>query len=224
MTAKRAIPEFLDSYADGDDPSYFEVQVWVVSVTDGDTVRVIFDGEIEHVKVRLAGLDAPETDQEYGPESTALLETLALGKTLTLAVICTNRNPGCPGGTDCQCTDYYGRRVGILYESTWRDSINRQLIEAGLAYNWPSYGMLYGGDRAQRRARTNKVGVWARFGGEVRPWSHRHGGNLTPMEYMREKEEEEAQEKVKGPRAEAKRLAKEVERLRQRLEDVGIEE
>ena len=221
-TARGAIAELDDKYEDEDDPSYFETQAWVVSVTDGDTVHVIPEGEAEPIKVRLAGIDAPETDQQYGSESTALLERLALGKTLTLAIICTNRNPGCPGGEACRCTDLYGRRVGILYEGTWRKSINKELVEQGLAYNWPSYGMLYGGNRAQRRAKSQRIGIWQRHGGEVRPWTHRHGGTQTPMEYMEAKEEEES--KGKGLRGKAKRLANEVERLRQMLSDAGIED
>lgn len=67
-------------FEDEDDPSYFEIQVWVVAVSDGDTVRVIPEGETEPIVVRLAGIDAPEKDQPYGAESTALLESLALGK------------------------------------------------------------------------------------------------------------------------------------------------
>ena len=213
--ATQIVPD--DIYQDEDDPSYFEIQVWVVSVTDGDTIHVVPEGETEPMKVRLAGIDAPEKDQPYGTESTALLESLALGKQLTLAVICTNRNPGCPGGDECECTDFYGRRVGVLYESTWRHSINKELVEHGLAYNWRSYGMLYGGNRAQRRDREKRIGVWQRHGGEVRPWSHRHGGTQTPLEYMQEREAERGRN-----RADANQLADEVERLRQMLFDAGL--
>ena len=132
-------------------------------------------------------------------------------------LICTNRNPGCTGGTECECTDFYGRRVGVLYERTWKWSINKEMIERGLAYNWPSYGMLYGGDRAQRRARAKRIGLWERFGGEVRPWSHRHGGTQTPLEFMEEKE------RTKKSKPRTDQLEDEVERLRQILANAGIE-
>ena len=79
-------------------PDFYELPVWVVSVTDGDTVHVIPEGETEPLKVRLGGIDAPEMNQPYGEESKNLLTILALGRSLTLDVVCTGSNPGCPGG------------------------------------------------------------------------------------------------------------------------------
>lgn len=177
-------------------PGFYELPVWVVSVTDGDTVHVIPEGASEPLKVRLGGIDAPEMNQSYGEESRDLLTALSLGKCLTLDVVCTGSNAGCPGGVVCTCTDRYGRRVGILHDGNWRQSVNKEMVEQGLAYNWPKYGMLYGGNNAQIRARKKRVGIWARFGGDVRPWSHRHGGALTPMEYMKAEAEARAEAKA----------------------------
>lgn len=105
----------------------------------------------------------------------------------------------------------------MLFENTWRQSINKAMVEQGMAYNWPSYGMLYGGDRAQRRARSKRIGIWQRHGGEVRPWSHRHGGTQTPMEFMEEKE------KTRKSKPRADQLEDEVARLREMLADAGID-
>lgn len=225
-----AVSNYIDNavdpdydYADEDgDPTYFELQARVTHVSDGDTVNVLPEGGTEPIKVRLAGIDAPEMDQEYGPESRELLERLALGKSVSILIMCTLSILDCPGDDTCQCTDIYGRRVGILFEKSWRKSINKEMVEQGLAYNWRAYGLLYGAERAERRARSKRIGIWQRHGGEVRPWSHRHGGTQTPTEYMEMKEKEGAN--AKGPRAKARRLANEVERLRQMLSDAGIED
>ena len=101
-----------------------------------------------------------------------------------------------PAGVACACTDRYGRRVGILHDDNWRNSINKEMVEQGLAYNWPKYGMLYGGNNAQIRARKRRVGIWERFGGDVRPWSHRRGGTETPIEFAKAKAEAEAKAKA----------------------------
>lgn len=197
MTKTARDHDFLDNLdLIRSDPGYYATSAWVVAVSDGDTVHAVLEGATEPVKVRLGGIDAPEMDQEYGPESKALLERLALGKQLNLHVICTGSNLDCPGGDACTCTDIYGRLVGVLSEGSWRQSINKRLVEAGLAYDWPRYGLLEGCHNAQRRARSKRVGVWARFGGEVRPWSHRHGGELTPMEFMKTKGKGEEAEEV----------------------------
>ncbi len=175
---------------------YYVTQVWVVHVTDGDTVHVIPEGETKPVKVRLGGIDAPEMDQPFGEQSRDLLTTLAMGRELTLDVACTLSNPDCPGGPACTCTDIYGRLVGVLHDGNWKESVNKQMVESGMAYAWPTFGQVFGCHNAQRRARQKREGIWKRFGGEVRPWSHRHGGTQTPIEFMQAKLEAEAAEKA----------------------------
>ena len=93
---------------------------------------------------------------------------------------------------DIRCVDRYGRQVGVLHKGKPRNSFHKLMVELGFAYNWPKYGMLWGGYNAQNRARQLRVGIWQRFGGEVRPWSHRHGSDQTPMEYMHAKAEADA--------------------------------
>ncbi len=148
----------------------------VVAVPDGDTVVVVADGIA--LRVRLHGIDAPELDQPWGPESRDALAALVLGRRLILDVLDLDR---------------YGRTVGILHGGDPRRSVNKEMVERGMAYNWPRYGMLYGGNNAQRRARSKRVGLWERFGGHVRPWSHRRGGTQTPIEFMKA-----SKEKVNG--------------------------
>ncbi len=167
-----------------------QLSVLVVSVTDEDTVKVIPEGEDPPpFKVRLHGIDAPEKYQVYGKEATEALSRMVLGKVVVLDVFGVDR---------------FGRTVGVLHDGDWRYSVNKEMVELGMAYNWPSYGMLWGGDKAQRRARAKRVGVWARFGGEIRPWSWRHGGGQTPTEYVKAKLEAAELERVKRRRIEAR--------------------
>ena len=51
----------------------------------------------------------------------------------------------------------------------------------------------------------------------VRPWTHRHGGTQTPIEYM------EAKKEAESSKGEAARLTDEVYRLRQMLSNAGID-
>ena len=51
----------------------------VVSVTDGDTIKVL-DGNSNQHKVRLTGIDAPERGQPFGQASKKYLAALVSGK------------------------------------------------------------------------------------------------------------------------------------------------
>lgn len=157
------------------------LRVKVTSVRDGDTVEVVTRRKGTPFKVRLHGIDAPELDQPFGEESRLKLTALTLGKVSFVDILCVDR---------------YGRQVGILHNGNPKQSVNKEMIELGMAYNWPSYGMLWGGNNAQVRARSKRVGIWARFGGEIRPWSHRHGGTQTPIEYAKAEIAKVEQEKA----------------------------
>src|SRR5579871_6304053 len=50
----------------------------VVSIADGDTITVSHDG-INH-RIRLAGIDCPESSQAFGPEATRALSEKLGGK------------------------------------------------------------------------------------------------------------------------------------------------
>ena len=168
------------------------LKVLVADVIDGDTVKVAIRKGATPMKIRLHGIDAPELDQDFGPESKGVLEKMVLGKTVMLDIVGVDR---------------FGRQVGILYRKSPKNSFNKLLVELGMAYNWPRYGMLDGGNNAQVRARKKRDGIWQRFGGEVRPWSHRHGGTQTPIEYTKAKLEQAEREKAEREAKVEKALA-----------------
>lgn len=51
----------------------------VVGVTDGDTV-VVLDGSRNRIKIRVAGIDAPEKRQAFGEKSKRHLSDCAFGR------------------------------------------------------------------------------------------------------------------------------------------------
>lgn len=84
----------------------------VVEVYDGDTFKTDTG-----LKVRLAGIDAPEIDLCDGAEAKKTLESLILGKNLYLKVI---------------SFDPYNRLVAYAY--TEDKFINQQMLAAGMAF------------------------------------------------------------------------------------------
>jgi len=64
-------------------------------VTDGDSISVARAGN--PLRVRLYGIDCPETDQKYGKEAKALARELAFGKIVSV---------------ESRGKDRYGRTVG----------------------------------------------------------------------------------------------------------------
>lgn len=69
----------------------------VIGVTDGDTVKVLVNRQT--VKVRLEGIDTPESSQSFGNKSKEALSKMVFGKTVTV------KKTG---------EDRYGRTLGII--------------------------------------------------------------------------------------------------------------
>jgi endonuclease YncB( thermonuclease family) len=68
----------------------------VVGVSDGDTIVVLDAGKRQH-KVRLIGIDAPESGQDFGQRAKQSLSDLVFGKTVTVT---------------SEAKDRYGRVLG----------------------------------------------------------------------------------------------------------------
>ncbi len=91
----------------------------VTLVVDGDTVHVRASPNAEARSVRILGIDAPESCQAHGRESSQALKALALGRTVRVA-------------TTQQ--DDYGRDLAVLHLG--RDDIGQQLVMAGHAWSY----------------------------------------------------------------------------------------
>jgi endonuclease YncB( thermonuclease family) len=120
----------------------------VVSVADGDTVTVLDANDTQH-RIRLEGIDAPESHQAFGEQSRQSLAEMISGKEVTV---------------NYQKTDQYGRLVGkILFDG--RD-INLEQVRAGMAWHYKFYENeqtpedreLYA--KAEETARSARRGLW----------------------------------------------------------------
>ena len=127
----------------------------VVSITDGDTLRLA-DGRA----VRLAQVDAPETSDCFGSESTEALRALAAGKSVVV------RRP--PTGPE---RDRYGRTLGdLLIDGV---SINEALVARGAAEWYEQFAeedvdLARRLEAAETKARSAGLGLWSACrGGKV---------------------------------------------------------
>jgi len=110
------------------------------------------------VKVRLAGIDAPERDQPFGQRRRQSLSELAFGQPATVMV---------------QKTDEYGRTVGTV--TVGGVNVEAEQVRRGLAWVYRKYS-----DDARRlaleaEAKAARRGLWA-DANPMPPWAWRHGG------------------------------------------------
>lgn len=144
-------------------------RVKIRRVVDGDSVEAQYGGLLGMMRrrpfpVRLYAIDAPELAQPNGAAARAHLQSLVGG-----------------GGSlriEVMDTDRYGRRVALLYRGRGRrgrrNSVNAQMVQAGMAYWYGRYGgQELGLDRAEAEARRQRRGVWRRGGKGQRPWDYR---------------------------------------------------
>jgi len=133
--------------------------VTVAKVVDGDTLRVIYDGTEEEVKVRLIGVNTPESvaPETYRTENTAegkkvselVKEKIQAGDTLYLEY-------------DTSETDRYGRVLAYVYFS---DGIMMQewLLENGYAEVYtlePDTRYAEHFEELEQQAKEQNIGIW----------------------------------------------------------------
>jgi endonuclease YncB( thermonuclease family) len=142
-----------------------------VGVIDGDTVRVLHD--TTQVKVRLAGIDAPESKQPWGIQAKWYLWSLVFSQVVQVVE---------------QGTDRYGRLIAELWVpiSTgtaaadgvgvrWMRNVNQALVAEGHAWVYIPYAR-YDPQLPvlEQQARALRLGLWANPR-PVAPWLWRKG-------------------------------------------------
>jgi endonuclease YncB( thermonuclease family) len=141
---------------------------YVVKITDGDTI-VVLDAKRQQHKIRLAGIDAPESHQAFGFQSTESIANLVFNKTVTVEWKKTDRE----------------RLIGkVLFNGF---DINLEQVRAGLAWWYVKYAKeqspvdrrLY--EQAELQARAQRVGLW-RDANPTPPWEFRHAKDIAPPE------------------------------------------
>jgi len=127
-------------------------------VVDGDTFQVR-DMVGNRAKIRLWGIDAPETAQPYGPAATKGARDLAEGEPCAVEVV---------------DTDQYGRIIGIVEADSY--NVNASLVKSGLAWHDQKYAA--GADalrEMEQEARSAGRGLWDQES-PIPPWQYRNGG------------------------------------------------
>lgn len=118
-------------------------------VIDGDTLA------FGDKRVRIFGMDAPETDQEQGPIATNAMRALVGNKNLQVRPIELDR---------------YNRIVARVYLDNGQD-IATHMVRGGWAIAETKYSRDYVKD--MRIAKRNKAGFWAMRGGIANPQAFR---------------------------------------------------
>ena len=143
----------------------------VVGVSDGETITVLRDKE--QIKIRLAGIDAPEKAQAFGNVAKQRMADMVFGKEVRV---------------DARKTDKYGRTIGRVWvasaeckaaECPKTLDAGMGLLTMGLAWHYKRYESEQPAEErgqysfAETDARSKRVGLWS-DAERVPPWEWRH--------------------------------------------------
>lgn len=132
----------------------------VVAIADGDTLTILTESK-EQIKIRLAGIDAPEKAQPFSQKAKENLSRLVFGQSVTI---------------EGHKKDRYGRTVAtVLIGGT---DAGLEQVKAGLAWHFKQYQReqsqadrkSYAG--AEDQARATRQGLW-QDPSPLAPWEFR---------------------------------------------------
>ena len=127
----------------------------VVGVHDGDTITVLTVAK-QTVKIRLFGIDAPESKQPFGNRAKQELSAIVFGRHVRVEV---------------ETKDRYGRTVGRV--SAADVPVNMEMVRRGFAWWYRSYAKKDAGlATAEAEAKNARRGLWADKS-PVPPWEFR---------------------------------------------------
>jgi endonuclease YncB( thermonuclease family) len=130
----------------------------VISITDGDTITVLQDRT--QYKIRLYGIDCPESHQDFGARAKQFVSDLVFNKDVRVVQ---------------KDKDRYGRVVGIIYLGD--TCINEEIIKAGFAWVYHRYckdPICKDWLILEKEAGESKIGLWS-HPDPVPPWEFRRG-------------------------------------------------
>lgn len=98
----------------------------ILNIYDGDTLTIIDNETRQKHRIRLYGIDAPESKQRYGKESTQNLQKYCqIKQTAKIKV---------------KNMDKYGRIVGLLECNNNNIDVNAMMVKDGYAWAYTQYG------------------------------------------------------------------------------------
>jgi endonuclease YncB( thermonuclease family) len=134
----------------------------VLEIVDGNTLKVVDQFQQQH-NIRLAGIDAPETEQAFGTKAREALFAKVHGKEIDVQVIDMDR---------------FGHEIVYVYAGA-KIPINPDLVREGFAWRNPQYDKRSRVARAEgvftaaeKDAREHKRGLWA-DPHPIPPWEFR---------------------------------------------------
>ena len=145
----------------------YEFPAHVTDVVDGDTVWVL-DNENRSFKIRLLGIDAPESDQDWGQQCTTVLARYVLYK--PVSIIWDKR-------------DRYGRLLGTVVLDG--GNVNLQMVKDGCAWVYRYYDkdlpslVRKAYYKAEDEAKQDRLNLW-QDDSPIEPWQWRRGVRVAP--------------------------------------------
>lgn len=131
----------------------------VIYVNDGDTF-ILETSSGKKIKVRIEGIDAPESHQEFGLEAKEFLAGEILNKIVRLQAIATDR---------------YGRLIAKVYYGHGKN-LGQEMIKKGFAWHYVAYNKEQSLVLYQNFAHDEKLGLWSN-GNPIPPWEFRKFGS-----------------------------------------------
>ena len=120
-----------------------EISGRVIRIKDGDTIEILYDGM--PLTIRLAHIDCPEKNQPFGTIAKKFISDLCFDQVVTIE----NDNK----------FDRYRRLIGVIITPSG-DTINKELVKAGLAWHFKVYSLDQEYSTLEMIAREKKLGLW----------------------------------------------------------------
>jgi endonuclease YncB( thermonuclease family) len=127
----------------------------VVKVKDGDTIVVLQTLNVDlpsgvnsvqkMVTIRVAGVDTPEKNQDYGQVAKQFASNEVFGKVVTFKEV---------------SKDMYGRSVAFVFYDNDKN-LSEELLKNGLAWHYSRYDKTKYLQDLEDTARKDKVGLWS---------------------------------------------------------------
>lgn len=128
-----------------------------MGVSDGDTITVRAEGQPK-TRIRLYGIDAPESGQDFGRRAKEYLAGLVYGEIVDIEQLDLDR---------------YGRSVAIV--RIGKVNANEEMLKAGYAWVFTKYcrnKVCVGWKELEQQAKDERRGLWSHKN-PVAPWEWR---------------------------------------------------